>query len=202
MNPRFAFVAAPLLVLAYGVIRILDGLDGSRGPGLAWTTGHLAFLAALALFVPIFWEMRRMANRDALSTVSAVMGTVGILAVSAQFVIDIVVGFLSADHAAMGVLFDRIQAVPGVSLAIYDGGPYLFYLGQLALVVQLAVIGRVKAWTPLLVLLDLVLPIVDRDFIPLGAILLLVSFVSLARGIAPTAKPVAAHAAGRAVTHA
>ncbi|MER5320565.1 hypothetical protein [Streptosporangium roseum] len=202
MNPRFAFVAAPLLVLAYGVIRILDGLDGSRGPGLAWTTGHLAFLAALALFVPIFWEMRRMANRDALSTVSAVMGTVGILAVSAQFVIDIAVGFLSADHAAMGVLFDRIQAVPGVSLAIYDGGPYLFYLGQLALVVQLAVIGRVKAWTPVLVLFDLVLPIVDRDFIPLGAIFLLVSFVSLARGIAPTAKPVAAHAARRAVTHA
>ncbi|ACZ83358.1 hypothetical protein [Streptosporangium roseum] len=202
MNPRFAFVAAPLLVLAYGVIRILDGLDGSRGPGLAWTTGHLAFLAALALFVPIFWEMRRMANRDALSTVSAVMGTVGVLAASAQFVIDIVVGFLSADHAAMGVLFDRIQAVPGVSLAIYDGGPYLFYLGQLALVVQLAVIGRVKAWTPVLVLFDLVLPIVDRDFIPLGAIFLLVSFISLARGIAPTAEPVAAHAARRAVTHA
>ncbi|MEV4242633.1 hypothetical protein ACWDOR_21020 [Streptosporangium canum] len=202
MNPRFAFVAAPLLVLAYGVIRILDGLDGSRGPGLAWTTGHLAFIAALALFVPIFWEMRRMAGRGALSTVSAVMGSVGILAASAQFVIDIVVGFLSADHAAMGVLFDRIQAVPGVSLAIYDGGPYLFYLGQLALVVQLAVIGRVKAWTPVLVLLDLVLPIVDRDFIPLGAIFLLVSFVPLARGIAPTAKPVASHAARRAATHA
>ncbi|MBE1562047.1 hypothetical protein [Nonomuraea africana] len=25
------FIAAPLLLLAYGVIRILDGLDGSRG---------------------------------------------------------------------------------------------------------------------------------------------------------------------------
>ncbi|MGV9773627.1 hypothetical protein [Streptosporangium sp. NPDC003464] len=201
MNPRFAFIATPLLVLAYGIIRILDGLDGSRGPGLAWTTGHLAFLAALALFVPVFWEMRRMAGRGVVATVSAGLGTVGILAAATQFVIDIVVGFLSADHAAMGVLFDRVQAVPGVSIAIYDGGPYLFYLGQLALVVQLAVIGRVKAWTPLLVLIDLVLPIVDRDLIPVGAIFLLVSFVPLARELAPAARPVA-HSARRATTHA
>ncbi|MFC7646417.1 hypothetical protein ACFQX6_41970 [Streptosporangium lutulentum] len=61
MNPRIAFIAAPLLVMAYGVIRILDGLDGSRGPGLAWTSGHLAFMAALILFVSTFLQMRRMA---------------------------------------------------------------------------------------------------------------------------------------------
>ncbi|WP_433247693.1 hypothetical protein ACQPYK_47485 [Streptosporangium sp. CA-135522] len=191
MNSRLAFVAAPLFVLVYGIIRILDGLDGSRGPGLAWTTGHLAFLAALALFVPIFWEMRRMAGRNVLSTVGAATGFAGILAVSAQFTIDLVVGFLSTDHAEMGVLFDRIQAVPGVSIAIYDGGPYLFYLGQLALVIQLAVIGRVKVWTPLLVMLDLFLPIIDRDLIPVGAIFLLVSFVPLARRLTTTAEPAA-----------
>ena len=52
MNPRIAFIAAPLLVLAYGVIRILDGLDGSRGPGLAWTSGHIAFMAARSCSSP------------------------------------------------------------------------------------------------------------------------------------------------------
>ncbi|MGN9844005.1 hypothetical protein ACTMTI_38365 [Nonomuraea sp. H19] len=190
MNPRIAFIAAPLLVLAYGVIRILDGLDGGRGPGIAWTTGHLAFIAALVLFVPIFWRMRSMAGRNALSTVSAVAGTAGIVALLAQFGIDIVVGFLSADRAGMGVLFERIQDVPGVSIAVYDGGPFLFYLGQLALVVQLAVMRRVKAWTPVLVLIDLVLPFVDKDLIPVGAVFLLVSFVPLAREAAAVpAKP-------------
>lgn len=75
-------------------------------------------------------------------------------------------GFLSADHAGMGVLFDQIRAVPGVSIAVYDGGPFLFYIGQLALVVQLAVVRRVKVWTPFLVLLDLLLPFISS--LPLG----------------------------------
>ncbi|GGO00178.1 hypothetical protein [Microbispora bryophytorum] len=75
-------------------------------------------------------------------------------------------GFLSADHAGMGVLADQIQAVPGVSIAVHDGGPFLFYIGQLALVVQLAVVRRVKVWTPFLVLLDLLLPFISS--LPLG----------------------------------
>jgi hypothetical protein len=181
MNLRSPFIAAPLLVLAYGVIRILDGLDGSRGPGLAWTTGHLAFIAALVLFVPIFWRMRRMAGRDTVSTVSAVAGTAGIVALLAQFGIDIAVGFLSADHAAMGVLFDQVQAVPGVQFAVYDVLPFLFYVGQVALVGRLAALRLVKWWTPVLVLLDMVLPFADKNLIPLGALCLLVSFMPFAR---------------------
>ncbi|MFI7633243.1 hypothetical protein [Nonomuraea sp. NPDC049400] len=192
MNSRIAFIAAPVLVFAYGVIRILDGLDGSRGPGLAWTTGHLAFMAALVLFVGIFWQMRRMAGGNALSTVSAVAGTAGVVALLAQFGIDIAVGFMAADHAGMSVLFEQVKAVPGVPIAVYEGGPILFYLGQLALVGQLAAMGRVKAWTPVLVLADLVLPFIDKDLIPLGAVCLLVSFVPLARTAAAAPRPAAA----------
>ncbi|WP_326826671.1 hypothetical protein [Streptosporangium sp. NBC_01756] len=192
MNPRIPFVAAPLLVLTYGVIRIFDGLDGSRGPGLAWTSGHLAFIAALAFFVPVFLQMRRLAGRNTLSTVSTSVGILGILAVGTQFAIDIAVGFMSADHAGMSVYFDQIKSVPGVPFLVYDGGPFLFYLAQLALVVQLAAAGRVKVWTPFLVLLDLLLPFLNKDFIPLGAVCLLVSFVPLAGQVARTARP--AHA--------
>ncbi|MEZ7129716.1 hypothetical protein ACBR40_30650 [Nonomuraea sp. AD125B] len=196
LNLRAAFIAAPLLVLAYGVIRILDGLDGERGPGLAWTTGHLAFVAALLLFVPIYWRLRRMAGGGALATATATAGTVGVAALVGQFGIDLVVGFMSADHAAMSVLFDRVQAVPGVSFAVYDVLPSLFYVGQLALVTQLAAQRRVKLWTPVLVLADLALPFVDKDLIPLGALCLLVSFVPLARASAAVApaRPAAVYA--------
>ena len=69
MNPRLPFIAAPLLALTYGIIRILDGLDGSRGPGLAWTTGHLAFLGALGMFVLVFLRMRQLAGRTRLGRV-------------------------------------------------------------------------------------------------------------------------------------
>ncbi|QQQ81071.1 hypothetical protein IOD16_31785 [Saccharothrix sp. 6-C] len=35
-------VAAPLLVLVYGVCRIVDGVDGDRGPGPALPIGQFA----------------------------------------------------------------------------------------------------------------------------------------------------------------
>ncbi|MGW2221116.1 hypothetical protein ACWCSD_39555 [Nonomuraea sp. NPDC001684] len=195
MNTRAAFVAAPLLVLSYGVIRIVDGLDGSRGPGLAWTAGHLAFLAALALFIVIFREMWRMLGRNRIATTSLVVGLVGIACAAAQFVIDIVVGFMAADHDAMSPLFDQVQAVPGVSLAIYAAGPLLFYVAQLALVVQLAARRQVKLWTPVLVMLDFAIPIMEKDLIPLGAVCMLVSFWPLARRQARAgARPALVHA--------
>ncbi|MER7503347.1 hypothetical protein AB0L05_12695 [Nonomuraea pusilla] len=194
MPARIAFVAAPLLVLAYGLLRLVDGLDGSRGPGPAWTAGHLAFLAALALFALIFREMWRMLGRDSLATATTVAGFAGIAAASAQFAIDVAVGFTAADHDAMAPLFAQVKAVPGVSLAVYDAGPFLFFIAQFALVVQLAARRLVAFWTPVLVLLDLTLPLVSKDLIPVGALFLLVSFWPLARGSAQDARRTLVHA--------
>jgi hypothetical protein len=72
---------------------------------------------------------------------------------------------------------------------VYAFGPVLFYVAQVWLVTQLAVQRRVKAWTPALVLTDMILPFVNKDLIPIGAICLLISFVPLIRilGSAPTA---------------
>jgi hypothetical protein len=192
MNPRTAFIAAPLLTFTYGVIRILDGLDGSRGPGLAWTTGHLAFLGAMVAFVFVFVQLRRMAGRDTVSTVAVAVGTAGALALFGQFAVDVVAGSLSTDHLGMSLLIADIRTTPGVALAVYDVGPYLFYLGQLALVVRLAAMRRISAWTPLLVVLDLVTPFVDKDLIPLGAVVLLISFASIAKRTPRTTRAVPA----------
>ncbi|MFC7646418.1 hypothetical protein ACFQX6_41975 [Streptosporangium lutulentum] len=117
------------------------------------------------------------------------LGVFGILTLFVQFGIDLVVGFMSADHAAMSVLFDQVQAVPGVPILIYQGGPLLFFAAQTAIVAQLAVQRRVKAWTPVLVLLDCVLPFANKDLMPLGALFLLISFVPLAGQVSRTAKP-------------
>jgi hypothetical protein len=186
MNPRIAFLGAPLLTLTYGVIRIIDGLDGARGPGLAWTTGHLAFLGAMALFVVVFRWMRRLAGGNALSTVLAAVASAGALALSVQFGIDVVAGLMADDHLAMSLLTERARQNPVVSLLAYDLGPYLFYLGQLALVIQLAGLRRVTAWTPLLVLADLLMPFIDKDLIPDGAVILLFSYAGISRRISQT----------------
>ncbi|MEU5865439.1 hypothetical protein ABZ815_30015 [Nonomuraea sp. NPDC047529] len=178
---RFAFLAAPLLTFTYGVIRILDGLDGTRGPGPAWTTGHLAFIAAMAMFVSVFVQLRRLAGGNLLSTVIMWVAITGALALTGQFTVDIVAGFAADDHYAMSMITKEVHSIPVISLAIYDVGPYLFYLGQLALIIQLAVMRRVKVWTPVLVMTDLMMPFIDKDLIPLGAIVLFISFAPLAR---------------------
>ncbi|MGW3606575.1 hypothetical protein [Micromonospora sp. NPDC005161] len=192
--PRPAFIAAPVLVMGYGIIRLVDGLDGFRGPGPAWTIGHLAFIGALIAFISAFWQMRRMAGGRVLATVSATAGTLGALALITQFSIDIAAGFLATDNYGMSMIVHQVRTLPGVSQLAYDFGPYAFYLGQLVLVVLLAVQRRVKLWTPGLVLADLATPFIDKDLIPLGAVLLLVSFLPLARGTtaATPANPVPA----------
>lgn len=181
ITSRTAFIAAPVLMGAYGVIRIVDGLDGSRGPGLAWSLGHLCFLGAIAFFVQGFVAMRRAVGGGRLSTVGLWVGVAGAVAVAGQFAIDLVVGFLSADREAMNVLFDRVQAIPGMLPVFYDFGPLLFFVGQLILVSQLAKRRVLKPWAPFLALVDTTLPFADKDLIPLGAVLLLVSFAPLYR---------------------
>lgn len=178
---RIAFIAAPVLTFAYGVIRIIDGLDGERGPGLAWTTGHLAFLAALAFFVPVFLEMRQMLGRTTGASIMTGLGLAGILCVWTQFAIDIVIGFLADDHAGMGTMFDQVQSVPGIQQAIYDFGPLLFFIAQIGLVIQLAAARKLQWWAPLLVVVDLMLPFAEKDLIPVGAVLLLISYLPLIR---------------------
>jgi hypothetical protein len=190
MNARIPFIAAPVLVFSYGVIRILDGLDGERGPGIAWTGGHLVFIVAMVMFLLVFRYLRRLAGADLLSTVSVVVASVGALTLVGQFGVDIAAGLLARDHAGMAGISRSIGRNPAVALAIYDVGPYLFYAGQLVLVVRLAVLRRIAGWTPLLLLVDLVMPLVDLDLVPVGAAALLVSFVSISRRI--PARPVPA----------
>ncbi|NJP23600.1 hypothetical protein OHB01_38995 [Microbispora hainanensis] len=176
-----SLVVAPVLVGAYGVARIADGLDGSRGPGLAWTVGHLCFLAALVLFVQIFGRLRAMAGGGVVATAGYAAGLIGALALAAQFTIDLVVGFLSADHDAMGPRFEAVKAIPGVEPVVYTVVPLLFYVGMVVLVARLAAGRRVPWWSAVLVLVQAVLPLVSKDLIPLGAALLLLAFVPLLR---------------------
>jgi hypothetical protein len=178
---RSAFVLAPVLLGSYGVIRIIDGLDGSRGPGLAWTTGHLCFLVALVFFVKGFWQMRALAGRSLLATTGLCLGVTGAVAVGVQYCIDLGVGFISANRDAMDVHYQHIQALPGVEPLFFSVGPLLFFVGQFMLVAQLAAQRHLKFWAPVLVLIDTTFPFADKNLIPLGAALLLISYTPLIR---------------------
>ncbi|MDX6741379.1 hypothetical protein [Actinocorallia sp. A-T 12471] len=180
------FVAAPALTVVYGAVRLVDGWDGERGPGLAWTGGHLAFLAALALFAVALWEMRRRAGGGALATLTAGAALVGVACSIAQFVIDLVVGARAADHAAMSPMFAAVKDVPGVELAVYVAGPLLFYVGLLVAACHLAALVRLPAWAAGCVVLGVLTPFGGLDLLPVAGILMTLGLAPLARRAEPS----------------
>ncbi|HEY0693682.1 MAG TPA: hypothetical protein VGD71_32150 [Kribbella sp.] len=76
------FAAAPLLLLAYGIVRLIDGADGNHGPGPA-CIGHLLFLAGFLLYAAVLVGLRGAIVRGrGLATVAVVAGLIGLLTLS------------------------------------------------------------------------------------------------------------------------
>lgn len=180
-----AFTGAPVLLGLYGGIRLLDG---SRSPGAGWLAGHIALLAGLLLFAPVFAvlgaliEPRRPAGRIAANAVTG-LAFAGLAASLGQVGIDLYVGARAADKAEQELMFEQIQSHPGVLPAFYSVGPLLFYVGLLALLTTLAArrARRISVWSPVLVLAGTVVMAADLDFISLGALLYLTALAPLAR---------------------
>ncbi|GHC67483.1 hypothetical protein [Streptomyces cinnamoneus] len=193
---RAAYVAGPVCMGAYGLVRLVDE---ERGPGPAWTLGHLALLAGVVLFAPVFVGLgaRAARGRGAAGRWSAgtglVLGLLGVAAVTVQAGIDLLVGSRSEDRATMDALFERIQSHAGVKPAFYTVGPLLFYVGLVLLVGQLAVQRATAAWRPPAVVAGVAVTAASLDLIPVGALLFLLVLAPLrdasADGAPPAARP-------------
>ncbi|MEV7391339.1 MULTISPECIES: hypothetical protein [unclassified Streptomyces] len=183
---RTAFIAAPLCMLVYGTIRLSDP---DHGPGLAWTSGHIALIVGVSLFGAVFLGLLRLSKPTTgaarLSAhVATLLGLVGVVAVITQGVIDLVVGFRADDRAGMDRLFEDIQSHPGVMPAVYTVGPMLFYVGLLWLTSQLAIQRRISVWRPALVVLGTATMAVSLDLLPLGGLLFCAALSPLGRDVA------------------
>lgn len=178
-------VAAPLLFVAYGIVRLIDGADGNHGPGPAWTIGHLFFLAGILLYGAVLTGLRRLiTRRRAVATAAVTVGFVGVLAFVRVIVIDLIVGFRAADRAEMSRLgreYDRWPGDLGIYDLCYNFGPPLFLVGLLTLAILLATERRLPAWSPVLLVLGFVVITVNLDLMPLGAALLLAAVLPLVR---------------------
>ncbi|WP_345428038.1 hypothetical protein [Actinoallomurus vinaceus] len=164
---RISFVAAPALVGAYGVARLID-----RQSRFGWTFGHVLMLTGLVLFGSVILGLRRLApGRTA--TAFAAIGLIGLAASITQIGIDIVVGLLARDAADKSRMFDQIQDVPGVMPVVYTIVPILFYVGLLGLTIVAAVVNArvVPWWTPILILAGTVAAAASLDYIPATGVL-------------------------------
>ncbi|MGH3462441.1 MAG: hypothetical protein ACRDP9_13290 [Kribbellaceae bacterium] len=161
-------VAAPLLLLVYGVLRWVDGRDGSHGPGWAWDLGHTAFLLAIVGFAILGALLRPRAGQR--------HSTLGIVAVMA-----VALGAAAFVWVILGDLFPSIDEAAEVPDLVFNLGPVLFQVGLLTLLVLRVVAGRLPFWSPVLVLLGFVPIAVDLDLLPLGALVILGGLLPLSR---------------------
>ncbi|MBG0567281.1 hypothetical protein [Actinoplanes aureus] len=181
---RQAAMDAPLLLLAYGVLRLADGFDGDRGPGLAWNLGHLAFFAAMVLFGVLAASLVALAPAGA-RRVASVAAAVTVFGVACF--LWVITGDLSPGFR---------QAMP-LPAALEAAGPMAFTLGMLTLLGLLVAARAVPVRSPLLFGAGIVAVTVHLDLLPLAALLLLAALAPLARGAGRTARrePVAAPSA-------
>ncbi|WP_433163705.1 hypothetical protein [Kribbella sp. CA-247076] len=178
-------VAAGLLV-AYGIVRLADGVDGQHGPGVAWTVGHLLILVGFVLYGVLLVRARQvLTRRRAVGTAAVVVGMVGVAAFVRVIVVDLIVGFRADNHAEksrIGDLYERWPGDLGIYEPLYTVGPLLFLAGLLTLAVLLVVERQLPAWSPVLLLAGFVVISANLDLMPLGGALLGLAFVSSTTG--------------------
>ncbi|MFA1546943.1 hypothetical protein [Actinomadura chokoriensis] len=195
---RIAFHLAPALMLAYGLVRLVDGRDGQHGPGPAWTVGHLLFLGSLLLYggviAGVYGRIRATAGgtaRRATAGVATAVAAFGLVTFVRVAIVDIVVGLRAADSAEKSMLADRYADVPAVlPQALYEIGPVFFMIGLIALLVQSALVtpGRkaMAALGPVLVAVGFVAITIDLDLLPAGAALIWLALVPFTREQSPS----------------
>jgi hypothetical protein len=168
--------AAPLFMLAYGVLRWIDGLDGHHHKGsLAWNAGHLAFLASMVTFGLLAIALYRratFARRTALVAAAvAVFGAGGM--------IWVILGDLSRSFAADYPLPEVLQPI----------APIGFVLGMIGLLSLQVAAGRLPVWSPMLFFAGYTAVTVNLDLLPLAALLILGATWPLARRAGAAARP-------------
>jgi len=189
MMTRLCYLIAPALLICYGVARLTDGLDGSYGPGLAWTAGHVLFLLALAAFAVVLPGLRRELGRFPVVTAFIVAaGLAGLAAFIRSVLVDLLVGFQATSHAGMAHLDGRYATFPAglptaVSNPLDNAGPPLFILSLLTLTVLLTVTRPrgLRWWSPVLAAAGFALITASLSLLPAGGACLLAALLPVAR---------------------
>ncbi|MEO3742974.1 hypothetical protein [Plantactinospora sp. B5E13] len=201
---KYCYLAAPVLLLGYGLARMIDGIDGSRGPGPAWTIGHLLYLISLGLFGVVLVGLRNALPRyRAAGTVAVVAGAVGLVAFVRVVVVDIIVGLRAVDRAGMHELFLRYERSPGflpsgLVSALDLIGQVFFPASVILLTVLVATVAprRLRWWSPVLTVVGFALFGLNLDLLPLGAVAMVCGLLPMT-GVSAGRGPVVAVAGRR-----
>lgn len=174
---RLLSVVIPFLLLWYGVLRLIDGMDGDHGPGVAWNLGHTFFLAAFVLLGAFVVELRRLVPA----------ATTGMRTAAGAATVAAMIGAGCFVWVILGDLFPGLADSAPLPGPLAFAGPIAFQLGMLTLLIMLAAVRprKLPAWSPALVFVSFALITVSLDLIPLAAVGLMVGLAPLARNHTP-----------------
>ncbi|GAA1367821.1 hypothetical protein [Streptomyces beijiangensis] len=169
---------APLLLVLYGLLRLVDGLDGTHGPGLAWNLGHTLFFIGFALFGVVTIRLRQLVP-------AATMGARLVANVATAVSLFGVGCFL---WVILGDLFTDLDTAAPLPEPLEMIGPLAFQLGWLTLLIMMVAAKPrlLPAWSPVLVFVGFLLFAANLDLLPIGALLLLAGLIPVARTPKPT----------------
>lgn len=174
---RLFCVLIPLLLLAYGMLRLIDGMDGDHGPGVAWNIGHAFFLVAFLLFGAFVVVLRGLVPAD----------TIRMKTVASAAMVAGVFGAGCFVWVILGDLFSGLAESAPLPGPLEFAGPMAFQLGMLTLLIMLVAVRprQLSVWSPALVFVSFVLIAVTLDLIPVAAVVLMAGLTPLARNRVP-----------------
>jgi cytochrome bd-type quinol oxidase subunit 2 len=149
-------------MLAYGILRWIDGLDGHHHGEPFWSAGHIAFFIAIVLFGALAVALDRTIRTESPGRRTvADIATAATLFGAACF-LWVILGDLSGG-------FHDAAPLPG---PLQAAGPALFQIGLLTLLVLLVVNRprRLPVWSPVLVLVGFAAIAVSLDLLPIASI--------------------------------
>lgn len=145
---RSAFIAAPAFLLA-GVCAMKFGWKPNRDLDWdialpLWTGAHILYLLGYLAFGVVLADLWRRArtgepSRRIAVDVLAVVGTVGLVAMLGQMVIDLLVGFRAGERAEMSAISRSYHDIPGFDVFFYGAIPAMQLTATALLIVLLAV---------------------------------------------------------------
>ncbi|MET7643297.1 hypothetical protein ABZS83_06540 [Streptomyces sp. NPDC005426] len=176
---RLFCVLIPFLLLSYGVLRLIDGMDGDHGPGVAWNVGHTFFLAAFLLLGALVVELRGLVPSATPRTKAAAGAATAVGTFGAGCFVWVI----------LGDLFPGLADSAPLPAPLEFAGPMAFQLGLLTLLIMLVAVRprQLPVWSPVLVAVAFVLISVSLDLIPLAALVLLAGLTPLSLNRTPAA---------------
>jgi hypothetical protein len=173
MNPvylriRIAAIGAPVFIFLYGLLRLIEVMEGNQSHGFVWNIGHVLFFFSFVLFGGLSVELKRLVpSKSKVSKGGAYLAMVASLLGIACFL--------------WGILGDLIKNVASVPTLLKLVGPLLFQVGMLGLLIMLVATRprQLPIWTPILVLIGFLFFAINLNLLPIGALIILLGLSPL-----------------------